>query len=303
MSQSKQRAIDIFDFKIENVIFEDIIANKSNKSNKCLVRCNIKYKFSDGSVGRLLMRAPKGFAFVGMSPQYPYDIKKDDRKESLIRGFNCPNSLVSPDSINSYPPDVVRFLENLDLLRKNTYEFIIQKKQFETLKKNCASSYSMFCVHKENAIKPLYEDKKTVTNKNGDLVTYGPHMNPKLVIYNGEDDEKPVVKTLIVGPGNKTYRDMSYDTLPYRNVKGTIVPVYLIDYIYFGGHGTSSYGCSHQIKLWACNFSPQLSSNYKPSIDLLPPHEMKDVDEEVKEDNNDDDLFSNNGDVPVYTPV
>ena len=230
--------------------------------------------------------------FWGVSPTYPYGMRKENQNYDTIDGFHIAYPLTSISTVDNPTEDERITKCNLDEMWEITCEAM---QRFCSVKKEKRKvpppTYSAFGTAKADedwsyAVKPLYEHPKT-TDKFGQKV---PDLSKPMKMYiklitSGKGRNLRCF-TKIYGPGDK-----QVSPFKYNSIRGDGHPIVLWDGIYWGSHGRTSYGASLRLRLTEMNFTPSQDPSRLSSRRMLPPNKaVSEEEEEVTTEEEEDFL-------------
>lgn len=279
MSNSKNQLVSNFD--IDDFIVEPVKSFKTKKGIQ-MTRSYCKYAHKNGP-GIVLIRGPKSFCPMGFSPQWELNLPKEKRNDSNISNWS---TLISLHGHEDEERDIQKikegkkFAEMCNEIYHKGYDTVMEPKNLALVG---GSAKIMLKVGIEGFKQIVFPSKIIEDKKNpGEMKKIGPSMNAKLM-WNKEDN---TFQTKVMGPTGWVSPTV------FRGVPGEIEPIYWIDNIFIGGHGTASYGASYQIKLWMCNYYPSEKGGPKPSEedgDMLLPHTAPAIDLPASHKGSDDE--------------
>jgi len=198
--------------------------------------------------------------YFGINPTFPlgYD---GDKSVDDITGLQIYYPLSSIKTVEEPTPEEVQFQTILNAIKKSVINSVERECSLPKDKRVVPPpTYSSFLSAREegdisHAVKPIstYPFKKNDKNmKTGELDKTKPQrMYVKLKTFGKGKDIN--VHTSIYGPGDK-----KVNVLSKLDIIGTIHPVFKWEGVYWGAHGSTSYGASATFKLVEANvtFSP-----------------------------------------------
>ena len=218
-------------------------------------------------------------AIWGIGGVWPMGTSLDDQILDTVDGYQIAYPLTSRNSVDTPTPTEIATQKIFDNIRDKTsnslYKFCEEEKERKKNKKGGSAivpsaTYGQYLQADEpkDAVKPIYNfstKKDPVTGKSKVDESIPKKAYIKLKYYKKkEGDMYPKCVTQIKGPGNKPVSVIKYlqtSDQKDKNTRGTIKSVMLWEDIYWGPHGSSTYGCSSRVKLVEIHYNPQVEKD------------------------------------------
>lgn len=266
---------------------EEIVTKDGTK----FMRSSITYKNDRGDPCDMYFAGPKQFSF-GISPEYPFGLPKHEQTEDKIKSFKICYNLCDIRNV-SHPSKEEQYMEEIfNGIHKKVVEAAHQE---STLKKIGAAQAIVIRSAKQNnefhgGVKPILSMGTTLSPHNPNQRVPDPS-KPKRIYAKLLSSKRPhediIIHTKFYGPGDK-----NIDPEKFINIQGYLEPVFNLQSIYWGAHGSTPYGASIQVKLSEANFTP-MSRNGPPkrmlSANTSTPEEDDQSDDDNSEKDDDDD--------------
>ncbi len=246
---------------VDNIVVgdpEEIVTKDGTK----FMRSSITYKNDRGDPCDMYFAGPKQFSF-GISPEYPFGLPKHEQTEDKIKSFKICYNICDIRNV-SHPSKEEQYMEEIfNGIHKKVVEAAHQD---STLKKIGAAQAIVIRSAKQNnefhgGDKPILSMGTTISPHNPNQRVPDP-TKPKRIYAKLLSSKRPhediVIHTKFYGPGDKNIAPEKF-----INVQGYLEPVFNLQSIYWGAHGSTPYGASIQIKLSEANFTP-MSRNGPP---------------------------------------
>jgi len=260
-----EQLVSIADCDLSRAKFGDV-DTKQIKDSKGKIKLNwtksdICYTFEDGVEDLFLLEGPKVYCYKGFQPKWEMNIDDEDRTPLNISGYQCPFTIVSSEQLANPTQESMDFMGICDELHSTAYGWITGEDQIGKV----PAGPRTFLKVGEEGLKEMYQQEKDILDKKnpGKMRRIGPSMTVKMIW----EKKSKVFKTMVMGPGGIRVNPSKYIDQP-----GFMEPIFWIDNIYFGGHGTTPVGASLQIRLWACNYTPMTFGTKGPKKNLLKKH-------------------------------
>ena len=260
---------------------EEIVTKDGTK----FMRSNILYRNDRGIPSDMYFAGPRQFSF-GISPEYPFGLPKYEQTEDKIKSFKICYNICDIRNVSN-PSKEEQYMEEIFTgIHQKVVEAAHQDK---TLGKIGPAQAIVIRSAKQNnephgGVKPILTSGTTISPHNPNQRIPDPS-KPKRIYVKLLSSKRPgediTIHTKFYGPGDK-----NVDPEKYINVQGYLEPVFHLQSVYWGAHGSTPFGASIQIKLSEANFTP-MSRNGPPKRMLNANTSM------VEEDDSDDDDSEN----------
>jgi hypothetical protein len=246
---------------VDNIVVsdpEEIVTKDGTK----FMRSSIAYKNDRGIPCDMYFGGPKQFSF-GISPEYPFGLPKHEQTEDKIKSFKICYNICDMRNV-AHPSKEEKYME--EIFNGIHQKVVEAAHQESTLKKIGAAQAIVIKAAKQNSefhggVKPVLSLGTTISSHNPNQRVPDPS-KPKRIYVKLLSSKRPhediVIHTKFYGPG-----DRNIDPKSFINVQGYLEPVFNLQSIYWGAHGSTPYGASIQIKLSEANFTP-MSRNGPP---------------------------------------
>jgi len=270
-------------FDVSKLSFSEPIVKKYGNGTST-TNSQVIYTDESGKKGTPCFQLAEQLSF-GPTPQHKYNCKDEEKIPENVQKWNILYNLTSMQTIHD-PTDEEKYVIDLfdvcysksaDYI-KNIYQTEKQRRKDENDKtgKNStipAPAYSAISTAVsdddiETAIKFPYK-RSFVREKDGkeipssatfDLMTYGKGLNIKIT-------------TTFYGPGDKKENPEKY-----HGVRGKFKPVVVFESIYWGSHGTTSYGCSLKFKVYDATYTPSTGYTQERMSETNTEQEIESID-------------------------
>lgn len=296
---------------------EEIVTKDGTK----FMRSQISYLNEDDRPVAMYFVAPKQFSF-GVAPEFPFGLPKSEQTDERIKGYKICYNLTDIRTVHNPTADEQYMLDLFD----GIHQKVVEKAHLEeTLSKIGPAQAIVIRSSKQNrtphgGVKPLLSDgtmpSPTHPNQRVPDPSKPKRLYAKLMSSKRPNDPEVTVHTKFYDPSNAEVPPKSL-----INVQGYIEPVFHLQSVYWGAHGSTPFGASIQLKLSEANFTPM--NRHGPPKRMLPrsvtlqeslPCEENDLSENQNQNQNQDDaspaeaLFSlptleNPTPVPTPTPT
>ena len=258
---------------------EEIVTKDGTK----FMRSSITYRNDRGDLCDMYFAGPKQFSF-GISPEYPFGLPKHDQTNDKIKSFKiCYNICDMRNVIN--PSKEEQYME--EIFTGIHQKVVEAAHQESTLKKIGPAQAIVIRSAKQNneshgGVKPVLSLGTTISPHNPNQRVPDPS-KPKRIYAKLLSSKRPhediIIHTKFYGPGNK-----NVDQKKFINFQGFLEPVFNLQSVYWGAHGSTPYGASIQIKLSEANFTP-MSRNGPPKRMLSANTSVVEEDDQSDDDN------------------
>jgi len=258
---------------------EEIITKDGTK----FMRSSITYKNDRGDPCDMYFAGPKQFSF-GISPEYPFGLPKHEQTEAKIKSFKICYNICDMRNV-PHPSKEEQYMEEIfNGIHRKVVEAAHQE---TTLKKIGAAQAIVIRAAKQNnefhgGVKPVLSLGTTMSPHNPNQRIPDPS-KPKRIYAKLLSSKRPhediIIHTKFYGPGDKNVNPKKF-----INVQGYLEPVFNLQSVYWGAHGSTPYGASIQIKLSEANFTP-MSRNGPPKRMLSANTSVVEEDDQSDDDN------------------
>lgn len=287
------------EYEEERLLIHDPVTTSFTKGKDQIkyTTSKIVYLNENGDECELYVTPPEQRVYI--SYQGPFG---EDATEDNAKGIQVTYGLTSLNTVKEPTADEQAFIDFLDSLRTKVIEkcqselelaneLAAKAKKAKTKGKKLeynvpANSITSFRAADaafkgsgdmedwDAAVKPLKSYKKDPKTKAVDEDSPMRFYVPFLTKGNGS---KMSMQTKVNGPGNKPMHYRRFVGQP-----GIIEPVFHISHVYFGGHGTASYGASIRVLLAQANYGPIRASGVPPKM-LIGGNKHEPIDDDEEE--------------------
>jgi hypothetical protein len=261
---------------------EEIITKDGTK----FMRSSISYRNDRGDLCDMYFAGPKQFSF-GISPEYPFGLPKHEQTEDKIKSFKICYNICDMRNV-AHPSKEEKYMEEIF---SGIHQKVVEAAHQEsTLKKIGAAQAIVIRSAKQNnefhgGVKPILSLGTTISPHNPNQ-RIPDSSKPKRIYAKLLSSKRPhediIIHTKFYGPG-----DRNIDPKKFINVQGYLEPVFNLQSIYWGAHGSTPYGASIQVKLSEANFTP-MSRNGPPKRMLSANTSTVEEDDQSDDDNLED---------------
>ena len=245
----------------ENIVVsdpEEIITKDGTR----FMRSSVLYKNDRGVPSDMYFAGPKQFSF-GISPEYPFGLPKHEQTEDKIKSFKICYNICDMRNV-SHPSKEEQYME--EIFNGIHRKVVEAAHQDNTLKKIGQAQAIVIRAAKQNnephgGVKPILTDGTTISPHNPNQRILDPSKPKRIyvkLLSSNRPHEEITIHTKFYGPGDKPVNPKTY-----INVQGYLEPVFHLQSVYWGAHGSTPFGASIQIKLSEANFTP-MSRNGPP---------------------------------------
>jgi len=259
---------------------EEIVTKDGTK----FMRSSITYKNDRGDPCDMYFAGPKQFSF-GISPEYPFGLPKHEQTEDKIKSFKICYNICDMRNV-AHPSKEEKYMEEIF---SGIHQKVVEAAHQEsTLKKIGAAQAIVIRSAKQNnefhgGVKPILSLGTTISPHNPNQ-RIPDSSKPKRIYAKLLSSKRPhediTIHTKFYGPG-----DRNIDPKKFINVQGYLEPVFNLQSIYWGAHGSTPYGASIQVKLSEANFTP-MSRNGPPKRMLSANTATAEEDDQSDDDDN-----------------
>ena len=237
---------------------EEIITKDGTK----FMRSTLLYKNDRGVNSDMYFAGPKQFSF-GISPEYPFGLPKHEQTDAKIKSFKICYNICDMRNVTN-PSKEEQYME--EIFRGIHRKVVEAAHQDKTLKKIGPAQAIVIRAAKQNqephgGVKPILTDGTTISPHNPNQRIPDPSKPKRIyvkLLSSNRPHEDITIHTKFYGPGDKPVNPKKF-----INVQGYLEPVFQLQSVYWGAHGSTPFGASIQIKLSEANFTP-MSRNGPP---------------------------------------
>lgn len=272
---------------------EEIVTKDGTK----FMRSSILYRNDRGDPCDMYFAGGKQFSF-GISPEYPFGLPKHEQTEEKIKSFKICYNICDIRNVSN-PSKEEQYMEEIfQGIHRKVVEAAHQDK---TLKKiGAAQAIVIRAAHQSGeshgGVKPILTSGTTISPHNPNQRIPDPNKPKRIyakLLSSKRQGEDIMIHTKFYGPGDK-----NVDPKTYINVQGYLEPVFQLQSVYWGAHGSTPFGASIQIKLSEANFTPMSRNG--------PPKRMLNANTATVEENDssdDDDTEEADEEAEVYSKI
>jgi hypothetical protein len=256
-------------------------------------KSNVYYKDNMGRLGNLYI--------IGL-PQWCFGVNQTVSMETgAVDGYQICYMCTSKDTVKEPTANEQILMDNLLTIRSALVEFASNPENIE----EAPGSSKVFLATGDAGVKPIIHHpmmpdptnpKKKIRNPDS-----APRIYSKLMTKKDQATKQVTIRTKFHGPGDKEINPIDYsesapdapidkDSGKPKARPGTITPVFKVDSIYYGAHGSSPYGASVQIKVSEANFTPYVAGGN--SVPRMLPANTDTPAETEEEVGDEDDVFA-----------
>lgn len=246
----------------KNVVIALPVTNKFTKGTTTITWTTSSVYYQHGQQKLpLYFENPEQLTF-GISGKWGMNVAADDQNMDNIEGYQIVYPSTSLDTMNEPTADEAAIIDFYDKAWNLAAKAMIDFNDKDLID-GPAGSACTTAQKKKNmafALKPIFEHPAPKNDKGMKVVDTSKPKRAYLPLATVGKGAKLKCGTKIYGPGDKLVPVTKYLSTPDDFKKGKVHPVVQWSQVYWGAHGTSTYGGSLKFKITEMNYTPMNDS-------------------------------------------